>query len=343
MFVGIGLGTSLSIYRVDGRSRDEIVVQMGYLQNQMNGDPKLFKDFKASIDAKLRRVTAALNDQDWETAKTEVAGAKELWNRWDNRRDEWVAQLDYGDKFLKENKTDLEAEKLTIFMQGVKNNIDAVYRRLRAGQYAMPEDLNKDFSDIGDNLLFYREGRAAITRLKERRHKLPSGKESDWLTKLQELETELNNSKPDKDSRIKWQESFEDKQAKLNEAISAPSDQPSPQQNALIVLGRSGTVMNEVQQVALVPPVSGQTRIIGTPQQADQAKRNLWWFNQTSRCVAIIFLAWLGMIELYSGKPTFGAEPLRDYFALLAWGFGAELTRESVARTTQELGLPLVK
>jgi hypothetical protein len=343
MIVGVGLGSLLSIYKVDGRSRDELVVQMGYLHNQMNGDPKLSKDFKASIDAKLRRVTAALKDKDWETAKTEVAGAKELWNRWDNRRDDWVAQLDYGDKFLEENKADLEAEKLTLFMQGVKNNVDAVYRRLRAGQYAAPEDLNKDFSDIGDNLLFYREGHAAITRLKKRRQVLSTDKANEWLAKLQDLETELNNSKPDEDSRTKWQKSFDDKQTKLDEAISTPSDQPSPQQNALIVLGRSGTVMNEVQQVALVPTVSKQTEGSGAPQQADQAEKNLWWFNQTSRCVAIIFLAWLGMIELYSGKPTFGAEPLRDYFALLAWGFGAELTRESVARTTQELGLPLVK
>ncbi|NEQ34316.1 MAG: hypothetical protein F6K04_25580 [Leptolyngbya sp. SIO4C5] len=49
------------------------------------------------------------------------------------------------------------------------------------------------------------------------------------------------------------------------------------------------------------------------------------------------------MTELYGSNPTFGAEPLRDYLALLAWGFGAELTRESVVSATQNLGLPLTK
>ncbi|MEL7314962.1 MAG: hypothetical protein AAFN08_08420, partial [Cyanobacteria bacterium J06559_3] len=71
--------------------------------------------------------------------------------------------------------------------------------------------------------------------------------------------------------------------------------------------------------------------------------RNLRWANKSGQAVFVIFLAWLGMIELYAGNTTFGADPMRDYFALLAWGFGAELTRESVVRAAQDLGVSLTK
>jgi hypothetical protein len=32
---------------------------------------------------------------------------------------------------------------------------------------------------------------------------------------------------------------------------------------------------------------------------------------------------------------------MRDYFVLVAWGFGAEMTRESVVRATKNLGVSI--
>jgi hypothetical protein len=42
-----------------------------------------------------------------------------------------------------------------------------------------------------------------------------------------------------------------------------------------------------------------------------------------------------GFNQLYVENPTFGANPWKDYFALLAWGFGAEASRESIIKITQ--------
>jgi hypothetical protein len=301
----------------------------------MNGDSDLHKDFRASIESKLVSVASAIEDKDWDTAKAEVTGAKKLWNRWQEFRDDWIAQLDYGKRLVEENKNDLEAKPLTIFMQGVKDSIDAVSRKLRAGQYEMPQALSKDFAEIRQQLSFYGRGKAAVDNLKKHRKKLPESKANFWLGKLEDLQTQLDNSIPDPESRESWQELLSKTQQDLDNEI-ATTPEASPEADTMI-RGRSGMNLAEVQQAPLVPSVS----VAATLQRANQAQNNLWWFNQTSRCIAIIFLAWLGMIELYSGKPTFGAEPLRDYFALLAWGFGAEMTRESITRASQNLGVPL--
>jgi hypothetical protein len=293
----------------------------------------LSKDFRTSIESKLVRVTSAIEDKDWETAKAEASGAKSLWNRWKEFRDDWIAQLRYGEQLIQENKKDLEAGTLTIFMQGVKDSIDAVYRKLRAGQYEMPQALSEDFSNIRQQLSFYLLGHAAIDKLKERRKKLPESRANWWLAELDDLATKLDNSRPDQESRKSWQDLFDQEQKDLEDEIAAKVEVPT--ESAPTIQGRSGIDLSGVQQVSLVPSIS----VPATSQQAVKAEKNLWWFNQTSRCVAIIFLAWLGMIELYSGKPAFGAEPLRDYFALLAWGFGAELTRESITRASQNLGV----
>src|SRR5258708_19077948 len=64
----------------------------------------------------------------------------------------------------------------------------------------------------------------------------------------------------------------------------------------------------------------------------DKAKVRLDVFLWATYGLALFFLAGAGFGELYLDKPTFGANAWRDYFTLVAWGFGAEATRASVAQ-----------
>jgi hypothetical protein len=66
-------------------------------------------------------------------------------------------------------------------------------------------------------------------------------------------------------------------------------------------------------------------------------------FTWVSYAVAVALLAGAGFGELYFLKPTFGANAWGDYFSLLAWGFGAEATRASVADLIKSWGLPTAK
>jgi len=78
-------------------------------------------------------------------------------------------------------------------------------------------------------------------------------------------------------------------------------------------------------------------------EQGVKAGKQLRLFTWTSYAIALIFLAGSGFSQLYVDNPTFGANPWKDYFALLAWGFGAEATRDAVTKMVQGWGLPGVK
>jgi hypothetical protein len=55
------------------------------------------------------------------------------------------------------------------------------------------------------------------------------------------------------------------------------------------------------------------------------------------------FLGITGFNQLYVDQPVFGASPVKDYFSLLVWGFGAEATRGAVAKVVQGWALPRLK
>jgi hypothetical protein len=77
--------------------------------------------------------------------------------------------------------------------------------------------------------------------------------------------------------------------------------------------------------------------------QVSVAKKRLKLFKGASYATAIVFLAGAGFSQLYVDNPTFGANPWKDYFALLAWGFGAEASREAVTKVVQGWGVLGVK
>ncbi|MGB3312295.1 MAG: hypothetical protein WBG32_19110 [Nodosilinea sp.] len=226
-------------------------------------------------------------------------------------------------------------------MQGVKDRIDSVYRKLRTGQYETPQTLKDDFSDVRRLLSQYREGELLVEYLKEIRANanLPRAREDYWLRQFEFLEKSLQNLNPDASSFQEWKTTVEAAKVTLEEDIVNAVKEQDKSVTRGIAGRSSGEVLSQVQPLPPGPSISAVFR----PKQVAQADRNLRWFNWISRIVAIALLAWLGMTELYGSNATFGANPMRDYFAVMAWGFGAELTRESVLRATQDLGLPLTK
>jgi len=343
MIGGVLLGTGLSLYRAEGRSRDEIIVQVGRLRNQMRGDDALHKDFQKSIESELVDVESAVEDRDWETAKAEILEAKSLWNRWRKGREDWIAQLQDGETLIAENFENLQEQvKSTVYMQGVKGYFDAIYRKLRTGQYETPQTLQDSFSEVRRLLSQYKEGEALLQYLRDVRSnaQLSKDRETYWLKQLDFLEKRLQSLNPDVSSFQTWKSEFQETKTVLDTEIAGLDSEESTQGGTGGITGRSGGGSLILQhQLPLGPSISS----IFHPHQVAQAARNLKWFNWVSRAIAITLLAWLGMNELYGSNPTFGADLLKDYFALLAWGFGAELTRESVVRATQDLGLPLTK
>jgi hypothetical protein len=93
-------------------------------------------------------------------------------------------------------------------------------------------------------------------------------------------------------------------------------------------VGRATEMPSEVFSVPFM--IAPTVRPLSLEQQIEKASRQLRGFLWASYAIAITFLAGAGFNQLYADQPTFGAVPWRDYFSLLAWGFGAEATREAV-------------
>lgn len=340
MIFGVVLGTWLSFYRTEGQARDEVVVQVGRLRSQMRSDPELDPDYRAGIDAELVDVESALEDKNWEVAKTEVQEARQVWLRWRKGREDWIAQLKDG-KTIISNYFDQQPDitRATVYMRGVKDRIDTIFRKLRGGQYETPQALKDDFSEVRRMLAQYQEGEALMGHMKEMRAEadLPRDKEDYWLKEMDRLEQQLHGISPDAKEFDQWKESLDASMTKMRTDIQEAKSSTAGTRG---LTGRSaGDTLILAQKLPPGPSISS----VFSPEQVTKAGQNLRIFRWVSRIVAISLLAWLGMTELYGSNPTFGADPLRDYLALLAWGFGAELTRESVVSATQNLGLPLTK
>ena len=344
MIVGVLLGTGLSFYRAEGRSRDEIIIQVGHLRTQLRGDTELDKDFRTSIEATLVDVESAVEDKAWETARAATLNAKGLWIRWRKGREDWIAQLKAGKKLIAEHfESYADPIKATVYMQGINDQIDLVYRKLRTGQYENPQQLKDDFSGIRRLLSQYKEGESLIHQVKQVRSeaRLEGNRDQHWIQTLKQLEKDLQNLSPDESNFQAWKTSIKEAQTSLlSEIDQLAATEATRSSITTDITGRSGRRLTVTSSPLPSGPAVGS---IFRPEQVNKAAFKMRWVNRLSQVVAITLLAWLGMTELYGNNATFGADPLRDYFAIIAWGFGAELTRESVLRATQDLGLPLTK
>lgn len=351
MSAGVILGFLLTSYRVDGQPRDAVLLQASRLQARIETDTGLNKDlsasraFKASIESKLKRVMSAIEDQDIDVAQSEIDEAKRRWSRWEDSPNEWLAQFEDGEYLtgVYEAITS-ELDDLPIFMEDVKGCFETIHRRLELGQYADLQALSEDYAEVRRYISFYKASGTSIMVLEQKTTELKKEDQDKWKGILYSLQIKLNNTEPKQNGYQTWQTLLNDVQQELAEATKAAKQPGDTEEKSslLILKTRSGSEesSSDEQFMRLPPGVNfKQKQVSIEPGKSADAQRNLRWFTQARNGIAIIFLAWLGMIELYSGKPTFGAEPLSDYFALLAWGFGAELTRESLVKATQNLGV----
>jgi hypothetical protein len=98
LVLGVALGIGVSVYRSQGRPRDEVLVRLGQIRTQMKADAELQnvgEPFYNRIDAHLVDVEVALEAQQWEKAQQAVLEAEALWVRWRRGRPDWLVQLKY--------------------------------------------------------------------------------------------------------------------------------------------------------------------------------------------------------------------------------------------------------
>ncbi|CDM93356.1 hypothetical protein [Limnospira fusiformis] len=325
---GTGLGIVISAYRDQGRPRDQILMRVGQVYAQMEEDPDLekAKAFKGRINAYLVEVKMELQGERWEEAALIIDRAEGTWRRWVMGRSDWLAQFEYSDR-LKQKLEDYDAT--TTFVRMVSWDLDDALNT--APELEGPPQLREKLEAIAKQINSYAPLKKDIEELQKRLPVETDDDQKPLAAIIRQLDRQVDRLTPmelQKDETVGRQ--LEQLKVQVDEQSLAESD----------LVSKGLGFMSGLSLVAL-PPATHYNA--SWSEQAVSANLRIRAFVWTSYVLAVVLLAGAGFTELYVANSTFGANPSRDYFTLMAWGFGAEATRDAIAKVVQSWGLPGLK
>jgi hypothetical protein len=270
----------------------------------------------------------ALQGERWEEAQNAVKQAEMIWSKWTKGRTDWLAQLAYRDE-LNERLQDMNPS--IPYVQTVRRHLEDAVREVP--DLESPRQLRDRLEELAQQLNRYIQLQTKMKQLSNLLTQLPADQAALWQPKAQSLERQMDSLQPSdltKDANL---------QTEVEAAIAEITQ---------LVLQQEGTgaTAKGLPKLTLTMPLlapAPSASSLTWEERASGASRRLRAFTLSSYVIAVVFLAGAGFSELYVDQPTFGTNPWKDYFALLAWGFGAEATRDAIMKVVQGWGLPGVK
>ncbi len=334
LLAGTFLGVGVSLYRGQGRPRDRILLQVAQLRAQIDGDPqaRLAEPFVTRVEAILVDVEAALRNESWEEGRKAVRQAQAVWNTWRKGRLDWSSQLEYHREL--QHRLEVFPSEL-YFIRELDRELDSLYRGMP--DYREPRALHDALNDLGRQLNRYLDLYQKLVSVNELCQKLPQDANSsafwDQAEALEKRFEQLHPQPPGSEKLPENLETLEQLQGELQKLCDelkrfTPGGRevrPDTPESA----------RTEIAPLESAPAVQFQQDWEGAAQAAHWRLRLFAWFGYAT---TVIFLAGAGFSELYLDQPTFGLNPVKDYLGLLAWGFGAEASREALTRVVREWG-----
>lgn len=316
MVVGVILGTRVSIYRTQGRPRDQILVRIGQLRSQMRADTDISRAeaFRQDIEHHLIDAEVALQSERWDEAETAIAHAESVWLNWRRSRASWLAQSHYHDELADRIQREPSATA-SPYLKTLSQRIDDA---MAVAPEAEPEQLHQQLNRCGRQMNQFLQTQTDLEHLNQLVQELPILEQYNWRSQVERLNRQLHTTPPDADAD----------HHRLHQTVEGAIAQLKPS-----VTQQNGSSPQIAPPQLITPPPALQPLSISPRSQ--QAQRRLQLFAGVSYAIAVILLSGIGYLELYINNPTFGATPWPDYFSLLAWGFGAETTRDSVTKVLQ--------
>lgn len=329
LLIGTGLGVAVSAYRAQGQPKDEIWLRVGRLRSQIQEEPEVGKSapFQTQVEAYLYDVKMEIQGGQLEAGRVAIAQAEQIWKKWVKGRNDWLAQLAYRDELV-ESIQDLNPNVL--YVQTVRRELEDIYRN--APNFEEPDKLRDRLDEVAQQINRYFQLQAKIKQINEVAANLPAEQIGAWQTTRQAWEQQFSLLLPsDTEQYQHLQMEVDEANAKMTELVSQIASAEGVSKGLAKL-----TVPRLIAHAPSAQPLRWQEEVSAAGQRLKQ-------FKVTSYAIAIVFLAGAGFNQLYVDNPTFGANPWKDYFALLAWGFGAEATRDAVTKMVQGWGLSGVK
>jgi hypothetical protein len=335
LLTGVILGVIVSAYREQGQPRDQIILRIGQLRTQLLGDPELDKAiaFQEWIQDHLIDVETAIQRRQFSAGDAAIGEAETLWIKWRKGREDWLKLMVYRDDLTSRV---MQLGSNDAFGQTAIRQIDDVVKNMPLLEG--PDKLRDQLEAIAKQVYLYAQLVPKITKLNQAAQSLPADELPPQTHELQNriARTHLINLTDTATLQTRLEDALKEMLEMEKEIDSAIAQLPeAPVQRGMEKVGRGGGEMFTMP-FAIAPAA----RPLSLEQQIQQAGVRLRLFLWTSYAIAVVFLAGAGFVELYADKPKFGAAPWRDYFALLAWGFGAEAARDAVTKTVKNWQLP---
>ncbi|NEO85708.1 MAG: hypothetical protein F6J87_15870, partial [Spirulina sp. SIO3F2] len=333
--LGVLLGFGLSIYRAEGQERDRLVVQIGRIRTRMRADNALTFSFQTRLSAHLTMADTQLDDRWWAEARASISSALAIWQKWLQYREDWLTQTEYI-QALPEVARQRGVPDTMPYGQFIFRALDDLEKQV--ADYATPQQVRDKLVVLQEQVGHYHLALNALSQL-EFRGLLPSDQQY-WQHQRAHLDAQLNELDPSNPQALaQWQDQLQNAQQEFAAAVQQATA-TSPNAELETAQGRSLQLPTPSFSMA-IPAVSEAA--LSSSQRVARARWRLIAVNWASRTIAIGLFAFAGFTQLYSPRATFGADPLADYFALMAWGLGAETTRSSIVKVIQDLGVSLPK
>lgn len=351
LILGVVLGTTVSSYSRWGKTTDELTVGIETLRAQPRNDPELPPSFASGITVHLADAQLARDAKQLEEAWQSLNAAGRTWGKWFRERPEWLSALQVGKDLQSKLAEKLTTVSYTPYLQTIQSNLQTVLDNAAStdNAAALGQTINR-FSQQSTQYLrvlqHYRQFQQTLEELnpnaltptdqetlqdinsraeawKEILITLQPSDLGDEL-QLQTIDLAITEAKPvlytlkqkaEDSAPVDDLREFKVGKGKVAIESSPPSEVTMPH-----------ATVTETPVAALEDTfvLNGITALVKNP------KHRLKLFAIAGYLTTIGFLAGTGFNQLYLENPTFGSSGPRDYFALLAWGFGAEATRSAI-------------
>ncbi len=319
--LGVGLASVLSFYQAEGFDRDEVRSNMAKLRKRMQKDTlvgdadSVAQLFRARVKTCLEEVEVHLDEKRWEDGRKGLKEGQAVWSRWDRDQGLWVEWWRYG-MGLK-GRIGQDSDQIpehSDYARQVGLSLDGAVQKIAS--YETPEKFGQELEPIDKAMKRYFEAKAQLDLLSHLRSSLGD----EWKSKVGELRRRLEALSPKDDSAYQaWWETGRSLETEMRQAGSTA--------------GRDGA-----RAIALPKPPQGAASQ-GGGEAVDLGDGGAGWrlrLDEVVKRLAFVgFMCGLGFSQVYGGNATFGANPGADYYGLLAWGFGAEATRDGLAKALQ--------
>lgn len=350
LVLGVVLGMAVSSYSSGGRLSDEVTVKLDQLQAQIRQYRDIARPFADRAEMFIVDARNANDAKQLEAAQQAASRARLIWSKWYRQKTEWHSHLIYYNTLIKQIDKEL-AQSSTRYIQTIKYELDDLIRT--APDFPDPASFQRRLRAIAKQLRDYGQMRDQFAQLKEavakRYQRLSKDEQKEFDENMVGLEKDIRTITPDEEGGINTvTTNIQKVLRRLNTLISTTyipvtkgiSDTTSEAEQPQTTV-RSGLTF--IPEPTTVPDPSHHHRsnlpswfLILMKQFWPDADGRLRGFYFLSYFISVVVLASGGFHELYIAKNTFGSNFWGDYFALLAWGFGAEATRNTVTQVVRK-------